>query len=245
MLSINGHPGLYIVFEGIGGSGKDTQIKLLAERIGRELPGTKFTVTREPGGTEEGQKIRRILLDDKTLTAEREVELFIEDRVLNQEQVVLPALLRGGIVIQNRSWISNMAYQGVGKGLGRERVLEANLPVVSKVPPDLIVFLDVGWEAGRSRFGRVEHDKYDHEADVFWQRVEQGYHESVHRVSEVLPTRLFTLIDGEGVYSIAETQRKLWQALEPYLDLWWRIREGLISHSAAPEGNGKPRKERV
>ena len=77
MLKVNGTPGLYIVFEGIGGSGKDAQVALLAARVQREMPGTKFIVTREPGGTEDGQRIRKRLLSDETLTSEDEIKLFI------------------------------------------------------------------------------------------------------------------------------------------------------------------------
>lgn len=233
MLKKNGLPGLYIVFEGIGGSGKDAQVGLLADRVKREMPGTKFVVTREPGGTEEGQKIRRRLLDDKTLTSQQEVELFIEDRVLNQEQVVLPALRENSIVIQNRSWVSNMAYQGLGKGLGIEKVLEANLPVITKAIPDIIVFLDIGWEVGRGRFGQAEHDKYDQEPDDFWSMVELGYHESVRRVSEILPTEILAIEDKGGKLDVRQTQRKIWEGLESHLDLWWRNREGLVQSESS------------
>ncbi len=245
MLKVNGTPGLYIVFEGIGGSGKDTHVALLSERIRREMSGTKFTVTREPGGTEEGQKIRRRLLSDRTLTREEEVGLFVEDRILNQEQVVLPALREGSVVIQNRSFVSNMAYQGHGKGLGIERVLEANLAVVSKVPPDVIVFLDIGWEIGKGRFGKAENDKFDQETVNFWQRVETGYLQSVRRVAEVFPTRVLTIEDKTGRLNILDTHRKIWQGLEPHMDLLWRIREGLVTHSLSIEGVGRQQKERV
>ena len=245
MLKVNGTPGLYIVFEGIGGSGKDAQVALLAARVQREMPGTKFIVTREPGGTEDGQRIRKRLLSDETLTSEDEVKLFIEDRVLNQERVVLPALQEGSIVIQNRSFVSNMAYQGHGKGLGIERVLEANLAVVSKVPPDVIVFLDVGWEVGKGRFGKAENDKFDQETVNFWKRVETGYLQSVHRVVEVLPTKVLTIEDKTGGLNILDTHRKIWQGLEPHMDLLWRIREGLVTHSFLIEGVGRPQRERV
>lgn len=245
MLKVNGLPGLYIIFEGIGGSGKDSQVELLAERILREMPGTKLTVTREPGSTEEGKIIRRRLLNDKTLTGEKEVDLFVQDRILNQEQVVLPALREGGIVVQNRSFISNMAYQGHGKGLGIERVLEVNLAVVSKVPPDVIVFLDVGWEVGKGRFGKTENDKFDQTTAGFWQRVETGYLQSVRRVSEIFPTEILVIEDKNGELDRRDTHSKVWIGLEPNLDLLWRIREGLATHSLTPEGVGRPQKERV
>lgn len=245
MIKNNGYPGLYIIFEGIGGSGKDTHVALLAERIKREMPGTKFTVTREPGGTPEGQAIRRRLLDHKTLTPQEEVELFIEDRVFNRDQIVLPAMKEGQIVIQNRSWVSNMAYQGNAKGLGTEAVLKANLPVISEVMPDVIVLLDVGWEVGRGRFGQAEHDKYDLEGPEFWQKVELGYLKAVGEVIKVLPTKILTIEDKEGNLDIGSTHGKIWEGLEPHLDLWWRVREGLVTHSFSSEGVGRPQKERV
>src|SRR3984885_10265989 len=116
--------GLFITFEGPDGSGKSTQARMLAERLRGD--GRQVLETVEPGGTPIGQQMRRILLDpaNKELTPIAELLLMFAARAQNVEQWILPALEQGKIVISDRFTDSSIAYQGSGRGLGWERVLE-------------------------------------------------------------------------------------------------------------------------
>src|SRR6202451_462523 len=117
-------PGLFITLEGPDGSGKSTQARMLAARLRSE--GRKVLESVEPGGTPIGQQIRRILLDpaNKELAPTAELLLMFAARAQNVEQWILPALQQAHIVISDRFTDSSIAYQGAGRGLGRDRVLE-------------------------------------------------------------------------------------------------------------------------
>src|ERR1700679_901135 len=143
--------GLFITFEGPDGSGKSTQARLLAERL--RGAGRAVLESVEPGGTPIGQQIRRILLDpaNKELSATSELLLMFAARAQNVEQWILPALAEGKIVISDRFTDSSLAYQGAGRGLGWETVLDLDRIACHGLVPDLTICVDIDSETGLAR----------------------------------------------------------------------------------------------
>jgi dTMP kinase len=187
--------GRFITFEGPDGSGKSTQARMLAERLRGE--GRPVLESVEPGGTPIGQQIRRILLDpaNKELTATAELLLMFAARAQNVEQWILPALAEGKIVISDRFTDSSIAYQGAGRGLGWERVLELDRIACHGLVPDLTICVDIDTETGLARAlsrGGAE-TRLEDQAIEFHRRAREAYHELARRE----PQR-FRLIDGRG-----------------------------------------------
>jgi dTMP kinase len=119
---VSNHPGFFVVFEGGDGAGKSTQVKKLTQKL--EALNETVVLTREPGGTELGKKIREILLDQDEfeVTPRMEALLFAADRSINMSQNIKPALEKGFVVIADRHIDSSIAYQGVGRGLGANTI---------------------------------------------------------------------------------------------------------------------------
>jgi len=194
MSTISGR-GVFITFEGPDGSGKSTQARMLAERLRGE--GRPLLESVEPGGTPIGQQIRRILLDpaNKELTATAELLLMFAARAQNVEQWIVPALAEGKIVISDRFTDSSIAYQGAGRGLGLDTVLELDRIACKGLAPDLTVCIDIDTETGLARAlsrGNSE-TRLEEQAVEFHHKVREAYHELAKRE----PTR-FRLIDGRG-----------------------------------------------
>lgn len=143
--------GVFIAFEGGDGAGKSTQVKLLADALRRD--GREVVVTREPGGTALGERLRRALLDREVEppTARTEALLYAAARAQHVDEVIVPALQRGAIVLSDRFVDSSIAYQGSGRGLGDDAVLALNLFATSGVLPDLVVLLDTDPAEGLRR----------------------------------------------------------------------------------------------
>jgi dTMP kinase len=185
----------FITFEGPDGSGKSTQARMLAERLRGE--GRTVLETVEPGGTPIGQQIRRILLDptNKELTPVSELLLMFAARAQNVEQWILPALNQGEIVISDRFTDSSIAYQGSGRGLGWEAVLEVDRIACHGLIPDISLCIDIDTETGLARAqARGGTETRLEEQDIeFHHKVRQAYHELARRE----PQR-FRLIDGRG-----------------------------------------------
>ena len=187
--------GLFITFEGPDGSGKSTQARMLAERLRGE--GRDVLETVEPGGTLIGQQIRRILLDpaNKELTPVSELLLMFAARAQNVEQWILPALDQGKIVISDRFTDSSIAYQGAGRGLGWEKVLEVDRIACQGLAPDLTLCIDIDTETGLARAlarGGLE-TRLEQQAIEFHKRAREAYHGLARRE----PQR-FRVIDGSG-----------------------------------------------
>ncbi len=140
--------GQFIVFEGGDGSGKSTQAKLLAERLGAVF-------TREPGGTKIGAKIRELVLDPSHIEISHRTEalLMAADRAQHVHERIRPALEGGQHVVSDRHVASSLAYQGVGRGLGIDVVAEVNAFAVDTVSPDLVVLLEADPHDARERLG--------------------------------------------------------------------------------------------
>ena len=172
---------MFITFDGLDGSGKSTQAELLRSRL--EADGLEVISTREPGGTELGEKIRELVLHGGDVTPWAEALLYAAARAQHVEIVIRPALERGASVICDRYLDSSVAYQGVGRELGLDRVLDLNLAAVGGLLPDrtFLLALDVA-EIG-SRLDR-EHDRLERESEDFHARAAAGYRELAVRFPE-------------------------------------------------------------
>jgi dTMP kinase len=172
---------MFVTFEGLDGSGKTTQAERLAARL--EAEGVEVVATREPGGTELGEKVRDLVLHGGHVSPWAEALLYAAARAQHVEEVIRPALGQGASVVCDRYLDSSVAYQGVGRELGLDRVLELNLTAVGGLLPDrtFLLALDVA-EIG-TRLDR-EHDRLERESDEFHARTAAGYRELAERFPE-------------------------------------------------------------
>lgn len=168
-----GDPGRLIAFEGVEGSGKSTQLELLRRVL--EGRGREVVVTREPGGTPAGERVRAVLLDPEAeLHPRAEALLFAAARAELVEAVIRPALERGAVVLCDRYLDSSLAYQGAGRGLGQSPVEEVNRFATGGLLPDLVVLLDLDPASGlRRRGGQL--DRIEAQDLGFHQRVRQAF----------------------------------------------------------------------
>ncbi len=164
--------GRFLTFEGVEGAGKTTQAAMLAEYLRRR--GIPVMVVREPGGTEGGEAVRAILLQERLQwTATAELLLFLAARAQLTETVVRPALEVGTWVICDRYADSSVAYQGYGRGLGPEAVRNANRLATGGLKPDATVLLDLPVRVGLER--QYSRNRMEGEPVAFHERVREGY----------------------------------------------------------------------
>ena len=159
----------FITFEGGDGAGKSTQVALLAEEL--RARGLDVVLTREPGGTPIAERIRDVVLglENLGLDSRSEALLYAASRAEHVAKLVQPALDAGKVVICDRYLDSSVAYQGIGRGLGREEVRDLNLWATRGLLPDLTVLLDVEHTAGLTRVedpNRIEAEPEEFHADV-------------------------------------------------------------------------------
>jgi dTMP kinase len=192
--------GVFITFEGPDGSGKSTQARLLAARL--RASGYRILESVEPGGTPIGRQIRRILLDpaNQELCPTAELLLMFAARAQNVEQWILPALAEGKIVISDRFTDSTIAYQGAGRNLGLETVLDVDRIACHGLVPDLTLVIDIDTDAGLARAhsrnrsrGNLGESRIDAAAVEFHHRVREAYHALAARE----PQRV-RIIDGNA-----------------------------------------------
>jgi dTMP kinase len=179
---------MFISFEGLDGSGKTTQAELLRARL--EADGVDVVGTREPGGTELGERIRDLVLHGNHVTPWAEALLYAASRAQHVEEVIRPALERGASVICDRYVDSSVVYQGVARGLGLERVFDLNLTAVGGLMPDRTFLLQLDPSDVPDRLLR-EHDRLEREGDAFRALAAAGYRD----LAERFPDRIF-VIDG-------------------------------------------------
>ncbi len=179
---------MFVTFEGLDGSGKSTQAELLEAHL-LEL-GRDVVATREPGGTPVGERIRELLLSGPDMAAWTEAALFAAARAELTERIIRPALARGADVICDRYLDSSLAYQGLARGLGLERVLELNRALIGDLLPDrtFVLLVDPGIAARRLA---DEPDRIEREGDEFREAVAAAYRE----LAEMFPDRVRAL-DG-------------------------------------------------
>ena len=169
--------GCFLVFEGPEGAGKSLQIARLAARL--SASGVPHTVTREPGGTAAAEAIRSVLLDRPELHLDgvAEVLLFSASRRVHVEEVIRPALGRGEVVLSDRFELSTRVYQGWARGVPPETIEQVTRAATGGLVPDLYIVLDVPVMVGTDR--REAHggrpDRIESEAEVFMERVREGY----------------------------------------------------------------------
>lgn len=168
--------GLFITLEGGEGAGKTTNLAFIRQWLQRA--GHEVVVTREPGGTELGERVRDILLHSKQLhiTPESEMLLMFAARSEHLAKVIRPALAAGKTVLCDRFTDATYAYQGGGRGLAAERIAAMENWVQGDLRPDLTLLLDIPVEAGRARAGqRGEPDRFEREDNEFFTRVHAIY----------------------------------------------------------------------
>lgn len=198
---------MFITLEGVEGSGKTTQLPLLAEYL--QGQGYNVLTTREPGGTPVGDQIRRVLLDLKntSMLPRTEILLFQASRAQLVEEVIKPQLARGGIILCDRYADSTLAYQGYGyQVVDLEQLRHAVLFATSGLKPDLTLFLDVDVEMGlRRRNKDGDLNRLDVYRLEFYQRVRAGYHELIH----LEPQRWVVVDASQTLEAVQETMRKV------------------------------------
>jgi dTMP kinase len=181
--------GIFITFEGLDGSGKTTQLQLLAESL--EAEGHEVVTTRQPGGTPLGDRIRAVLLDSKSeaqlgaIAPESELALMFADRAQSLRQIILPAVAQGSIVLCDRYTDSSEAYQGAGRELGSDRVLALHEAVCNGVQPSLTILLLPPLEKSLKRARRrnqkhkravgTDENRFEREGEIFYRRVYEQY----------------------------------------------------------------------
>lgn len=214
--------GLFITLEGLDGSGKTTQIRKLAAWLTHR--GLEPVVTRQPGGTTIGDRIRAILLDARStgLAPMTEMALMFGDRAQAIAEVIEPALAAGKIVLCDRFTDSTEAYQGGGRELGSEIVLELHRAVCGGLQPDLTILLLPSFEASLSRARRrntrteaetgANEDRFEQERDEFHRRVWEKYREIAAREPE-------RVVRIEGDLTIDEIHEQIAEAIAEKLVL--------------------------
>ena len=192
---------MFVTFEGVDWSGKSTQAQLLAAWLRRE--GRTVVATREPGGTPMAEGVRDLVLHGADMTPWAEAALYAAARADHAAQVIRPAIERGDDVVCDRYLDSSVAYQGIARGLGHERVRELSLIVTDGLLPDrtFLVLLDPS-DALERAVG--DWDRIEVEGDAFMRRVHEGY----LALAAAEPERIVTVDGGRAPEEIAEEVRE-------------------------------------
>ncbi|AJF61649.1 TPA: dTMP kinase [Candidatus Woesearchaeota archaeon] len=172
--------GIYIVLEGVVGTGKTTQAAKLHKYLKGLYPDREILLTREPGGTEISESIRKIVQGTsykEIMAAETEAYLYAASRAQSLRAVVSPVLKKGGIIISDRSVVSSLAYQGSARKLGIKKVMEINRTAIEGFLPDLILFFELDPASGLKRTFDKDGDKFESKGVDFFREIAEGYKE--------------------------------------------------------------------
>jgi dTMP kinase len=205
----------FITFEGIDGSGKSTQMRMLASEL--RLRGQEVVTTREPGGTSLGNRIREVLLDsEEQVDPLAELLLYAADRAQHVRMLVRPALESGHVVLSDRYADATAAYQGSGRGFPEDLISELIVLATGGLMPDLTLIFDVTVEESRQRSrgrlsGKGKHDRLDGEDAAFHTRVRDAY----LKIAAADPERV-RVIDASG--SVQETHANVMKVVLPFLE---------------------------
>ena len=206
--------GKLISFEGSEGSGKSTQIALLAAHL--QKAGRDVISTREPGGTEIGEQVRNIIVHNSKgdeMCAETELLLFSAARAQLVREVIAPALVRGTIVLTDRYLDSSTVYQGVGRNLAADPVAQINRFAVGNVMPDITIVMDVPTEVSLARIHQRASDlpdRMERENIDFYHKIREGY----LVLAKGMPDR-FVVIDGTQSQDVIA--KKVWASIKERL----------------------------
>jgi dTMP kinase len=206
--------GLFITFEGMDGSGKTTQMRLLAERL--RAHGRSVVETAEPGGTRIGTQIRRILLDsaNQELCPTAELLLYFAARAQNVDEFIVPALAEGKVVLSDRFTDSTLVYQGCGRGLGAETVMTLDRIACRGLTPDLTLLIDIDTKTSlaraHARNAALQHNetRMDEQSLDFHRKVFDAYHALAEREAG-----RFRIIDGR--LDVDTLAGEIWKVVEP------------------------------
>lgn len=203
----------FITFEGIDGSGKTTQIKLLKNRLIRM--DEKVISLREPGGTEISENIRKILLDPaKNINAEVEMMLFLAARSQMTSEIIIPTLKKESFVICDRFKDSTLAYQGFGRGLNIPLVNKLNEFATSGIDPTITFYIDINITESIKRKKGTMNDRMESVGQVFLNEVRNGY----LNITNNNPERIYKIDGNQDIETISnmiwEKMKKLYKELK-------------------------------
>ncbi len=203
--------GKFITLEGIDGAGKSTHLAWLADLFRQR--GLRLCVTREPGGTDLGEKLRALLLDrNQQMHLDTEAMLMFAARREHLDKVIEPALAGGTWVICDRFTDATFAYQGSGRGVDWAKLRVLEQWVQGALQPDLTLLFDVTPEVGRQRAGSIKSpDRFEQEENAFFMRVRDGY---LRRAKEE-PSRMRVIDAGTTVERIRQTIAQIVEPLCP------------------------------
>ncbi len=206
--------GKFITFEGIDGSGKSTQLRLLANDL--RFRGFNVVTTQEPGGTPLGRRLRGVFLEtEENVTPMAELLLYAADRAQHVEFLIKPALAEGKIVISDRFADATVAYQGAGRGFSPTVIKQVVKLATDGLKPDLTLFFDLPVSIAlqrthiRDELGELK-NRLDKENSEFYQRVREAYHEIIAKES-----KRFRVIDA--TVSVEEIHATALEVLTNYL----------------------------
>ncbi len=205
--------GLFITFEGIDGAGKSTHVAWAADFLRGK--GIALTLTREPGGTVLGEKLRELLLTTEgSVHPETEALLMFSARRQHIEEVIGPALARGDCVLCDRFTDASFAYQGGGRGVEKTKLAALEAWVHPGLQPDLTVLFDVSAQVGQGRVARIKSpDRFERENADFFVRVRNAYLDRM----KGSPRRFLCM---DGTRSVSDIQKELGQKLTMALSKW-------------------------
>lgn len=206
---------MFITFEGIDGSGKSTQLRMLASEL--RLRGREVVATREPGGTPLGGRLRGLLLDaEEQVDPLAELLIFAADRAQHVRGLVRPAVESGRVVLSDRYADATVAYQGAGRGFPDELIADVVALATGGLKPDLTLIFDLTVEESRLRARsrlseRAKHDRLDAEDAAFQARVRDAY----LKIAAAEPERV-RVVDAGG--TVLETQSQVMRLVMPFIE---------------------------